>query len=86
MSTTTTTPLTTELRDAALAALERLGATPAVVEPVETGAGLPVVSPLSGQTLLESAATAPPRPPPSSERPPTPSPRGAPCPPRCAAR
>nr|BFF21202.1 hypothetical protein GCM10025730_47230 [Promicromonospora thailandica] len=47
MSTTTTTPLTTELRDAALAALERLGAD------VPAGTGLPVVSPLSGQPLLE---------------------------------
>jgi len=46
-SETTTTALTAELRDAALAALERIGA------PVNPAAdGLPVVSPLSGETML----------------------------------
>src|SRR5690606_5221859 len=46
-STTTDSPLTTELRDAARAALQRLGAG------VPEGTGLPVVSPLSGRPLLE---------------------------------
>lgn len=48
-STTTHTPLTTELREAALAALERLGAT---APEASVDGDLAVVSPLSGQPLL----------------------------------
>ena len=48
-SETTTTALTAELRDAALAALERIGAP---VTAHDADGGLRVVSPLSGETLL----------------------------------
>jgi aldehyde dehydrogenase (NAD+) len=48
-TTTQTSTLTTELRDAALAALARIGAT--VPEAPHDG-GLPVVSPISGEPLL----------------------------------
>jgi aldehyde dehydrogenase (NAD+) len=47
MTTTTPSTLTAELRDAALAALERLGATPPAAD-----RGLAAVSPLSGEPML----------------------------------
>lgn len=49
MTTTTTTPLTVELRDAATAALSRLGAD---LPAAPASGGLPVVSPLSGETVV----------------------------------
>ncbi|WP_166848770.1 aldehyde dehydrogenase family protein [Isoptericola sp. BMS4] len=49
MTTTTTTPLTVELRDAATAALSRLGAD---LPAAPASGGLPVVSPLSGEPVV----------------------------------